>query len=108
MPALVHSLWGRDIEDYSTSDDLDRFRTKSTLSVDAELAGLRAMQKISRLDAQTQPYADIKQVDISTLECALRLSVDSVTIRHLANPPVISGCVYLLKAMNSKLSKVGY
>ncbi|CAE7227416.1 unnamed protein product [Rhizoctonia solani] len=93
-----HPRWGRAIASLSPPTH----RKRLTLSVDSELTGLQAMEKISRLAADghlaTRMDAET-EIDISTLESSLLLAQDPMTIRHLANPPVISGCVRLMRTM---------
>ncbi|KDN35998.1 hypothetical protein RSAG8_11149, partial [Rhizoctonia solani AG-8 WAC10335] len=99
MSPPSHPRWGRPIRSYSNLFNADR----CALSVDSEIAGLQAMQKISRLatEGYTSAPEDLElDIDISTLESAVRLTLDSTTIRHLANPLVISGCIRLMKGVN--------
>ncbi|KDN34570.1 hypothetical protein RSAG8_12329, partial [Rhizoctonia solani AG-8 WAC10335] len=105
MSPPLHPRWGRPIQFYSGLSHADR----CTLSVDRELAGLQALQKISRL--ATEGYMPTSEdsehnIDISTLKSALLLTSDSATFRHLANPPAISGCIQLMKTVNSQSSGV--
>ncbi|CAE6498707.1 unnamed protein product [Rhizoctonia solani] len=98
MPETLHSRWGYPIGSYVPTDDYARLN----LSVDDELAGLQAMQRISYLEAGTHMPTGTdfgSDIDLSTLESALRLARDPATIRHLVNPPAISGCVQLMKSV---------
>ncbi|CAE6445968.1 unnamed protein product [Rhizoctonia solani] len=91
-----HPRWGRAIGTFATP----AHRNRLTLSVDLELTGLQAMEQISRLAADGHLPAQIEtEIGICTLESALLLALDPMTIRHLANPPVISGCVRLMKTV---------
>ncbi|KEP47723.1 hypothetical protein V565_146200 [Rhizoctonia solani 123E] len=91
-----HPRWGRAIGTFTTP----AHRNRLTLSVDLELTGLQAMEQISRLAADGHLPAQIEiEIGICTLESALLLALDPMTIRHLANPPVISGCVRLMKTV---------
>ncbi|KAG8713779.1 hypothetical protein FRC08_012815 [Ceratobasidium sp. 394] len=100
MSKLPHPLWGRVVGSYLVPSDLEQL----TLSVDSELAGLQAMQKISQLGTEVPEVKSTNDIHISTLESALLLFRDPATIRHLANPPVISGCIRLMKAIIGKPS----
>ncbi|KAG8684349.1 hypothetical protein FRC08_013741 [Ceratobasidium sp. 394] len=102
MSEPSHPLWGRIIGSYIPPSDMDRL----DLSVDSELAGLQAMQEISQLAAEAPRATSARNINISTLESALRLARDPATIRHLANPPVISGCIQLMKAVTGRRSRV--
>ncbi|KAG9085805.1 hypothetical protein FS749_004090 [Ceratobasidium sp. UAMH 11750] len=55
------------------------------------------MQKISQLAAEAPQDKLARDIDVSTIESALLLARTPATIRHLANPPVISGCIQLMK-----------
>ncbi|CAE6526359.1 unnamed protein product [Rhizoctonia solani] len=99
MPTPSHPRWGRLIGSYPLSDV-----NESTLSVDSEVAGLRAMKEISGLatEAQAPSQTDLEQhsnIKISILQLALRLSQDPMKIHHLADPPVVSGCIRLMKVI---------
>ncbi|KAG8713256.1 hypothetical protein FRC08_013499 [Ceratobasidium sp. 394] len=89
MSESLHTRWGRIIGSYVVSSDMDRL----DLSVDSELAGLQAMQEISQLAAE----APREKSYVYAIESALLLARDPATIRHLTNPPVISGCIRLMK-----------
>ncbi|KAG8713253.1 hypothetical protein FRC08_013496 [Ceratobasidium sp. 394] len=102
MPEPSHPRWGRVVGSYVPPSDMDRLN----LSVDSELAGLQAMQEISQLAAEAPRATSARNINISTLESALRLARDPTTIRHLANPPVISGCIQLMKAVAGRSSRV--
>ncbi|KAG8683627.1 hypothetical protein FRC11_013290, partial [Ceratobasidium sp. 423] len=95
-PTAPHPRWGH------TTDSAPSYSLESlvNVAVDKELAGLQAMEKISRLatEARTSAEADLERgIDPPTLESALLLALDPATIRYLANPPVISGCIQLSK-----------
>ncbi|CAE6450613.1 unnamed protein product [Rhizoctonia solani] len=98
MITSSHPRWGRGIGTFTSPTH----RNRLTLSVDLELTGLQAMGQISRLATDGHLPASINtetEIGICTLESALLLSSDPMTIRHLANPPVISGCVRLMKTV---------
>ncbi|CAE6476550.1 unnamed protein product [Rhizoctonia solani] len=105
MSPPLHPRWGRPIQFYSGLTHADQ----CALSVERELAGLQALQKISRLATEgymlTLEDSELNP-DLSTLKSALLLTSDSATFRHLANPPVISGCIQLMKTINSQSSGV--
>ncbi|KAG8709217.1 hypothetical protein FRC08_018478 [Ceratobasidium sp. 394] len=100
MSKLSHPVWGRVIGSYLVPSDLEQL----DLSVDSELAGLQAMQEISQLATEVPQVKSTNDIHISTLESALLLSRDPATIRHLTNPPVISGCIRLMKTVIDKSS----
>ncbi|EUC54309.1 hypothetical protein RSOL_037030 [Rhizoctonia solani AG-3 Rhs1AP] len=93
-----HPRWGRIIGSYPRSDVKD-----STLSMDSEVAGLRAMKEISKLATSalslSTPLEQYSHIKVSTLELALRLSQDTTKIHHLVDPSVASGCIRLMKAI---------
>ncbi|KAG8711270.1 hypothetical protein FRC11_003242 [Ceratobasidium sp. 423] len=93
--------WGRPVGSYAPSSDIFRI----SVSVDDEIAGLQAMQKISQLATEAripgQPNPE-KDTDISTLNSALRLSLDPATIRHVANPLAASGCIQLMQTITGQ------
>ncbi|CAE6412725.1 unnamed protein product [Rhizoctonia solani] len=96
MPVSSHPRWGNPFEIYGSFVNPCRL----TLSVDSELAGLQAMKRISGLAAQTftsNQTSSKSDIDISEIISALRLAQDPATIRHLTNPPVISGCIQLMR-----------
>ncbi|CAE6452498.1 unnamed protein product [Rhizoctonia solani] len=98
MSSILHSSWGRATGSYRPSPDLYR----SVLSVDAELAGLQAIQTVSELATEAQivtPNTLGNGISVSMLESALSLALDPATVRHLGNPPFISGCIQLMKTM---------
>ncbi|CAE6472335.1 unnamed protein product [Rhizoctonia solani] len=99
MSPPLHPRWGRPIQLYSGTSHANQ----CTLSVDHELAGLQALQKVSQF--ATEGYMSTAEnsehnIDLSTLQSALLLTSDSATFRHLANPPVVSGCIQLMKTVN--------
>ncbi|CAE6500233.1 unnamed protein product [Rhizoctonia solani] len=99
MDTSLHPQWGRTIGSYSLPSDMNR----TTLSVDSELTGLQAMQKISQLatEGRIQGRESLEEnIDIKMLHCALNLASDPATIRQLANPPIISGCICLMKTIS--------
>ncbi|CAE6494801.1 unnamed protein product [Rhizoctonia solani] len=104
MSIPPHPRWGHTIDSapsYSLESLVD-------VAVDKELAGLLAMEMISRLatEAPTSDEAGLERdINTSTLESALLLALDPATIRHLANPPVISGCIQLLKSAAKQRKK---
>ncbi|CAE6490263.1 unnamed protein product [Rhizoctonia solani] len=103
MVAPSHPRWGRVIGTYSLSSDVNG----ANLSLDSEITGVEAMKKISRLatDADASSWSD-SGINISTLECALRLTQDPMQVQHLANPPVVSGCILLMKTTVGRTSGV--
>ncbi|CAE6455120.1 unnamed protein product [Rhizoctonia solani] len=80
------------------------------LSAEATRAGQEAVRKVSRLgtEGNVSTFRDLARgVDISTVNSALRLSLDPTTISHLTKngSAVIKGCVYLMRAAATKDSK---
>ncbi|KAG8713780.1 hypothetical protein FRC08_012816 [Ceratobasidium sp. 394] len=102
MSGPSHPRWGRTVGSYAAPSDMNRL----DLPLDSELAGLQAMEEISQLATGVPQVGLARNIHISTLESALLLARDPATIRHLANPPVISGCVQLMKAIIRKPSGV--
>ncbi|KAG8709218.1 hypothetical protein FRC08_018479 [Ceratobasidium sp. 394] len=102
MSGPSHPRWGRIVGSYTAPSDMGRL----DLSVDSELTGLQAMQAISQLAVGAPRATAVSDIDISALESVLLLARDPSTLRHLANPPVISSCIHLMKAMISRSSKV--
>ncbi|CAE6494812.1 unnamed protein product [Rhizoctonia solani] len=101
MSLTSHPRWGTPIGIYPSFCGLFR----SDLSVDSELAGLQAMQKISQLGSEKQlpTHQDpAKRINLSTLHAALRLALDPTTVTHLEIPGVISGCTQLMKTVVGK------
>ncbi|CAE6479854.1 unnamed protein product [Rhizoctonia solani] len=105
MSILSHPRWGRKIGSYSLTSNVNC----TTLSIDSEIAGLRAMKEISGLASEphvTAPTssADFPAIQISTLERALYLTRDPTRIHHLVDPSVVSGCIRLMKSVISQSS----
>ncbi|KEP46561.1 hypothetical protein V565_192420 [Rhizoctonia solani 123E] len=101
MSIKPHSLWGRAIGSYAYYPDFIR----SSLSMDSELAGLQAMEKIAQLSTEARAPAQqhtVYGIEVSTLQSALQLSVDPLTIGHLANPSVINSCVQLMQTVGGR------
>ncbi|CAE7178948.1 unnamed protein product [Rhizoctonia solani] len=107
MPKPSHPRWGRIIGSYPPSDI-----NGSTLSMDSEATGLRAMREIAglatdiRIPAPTQLANKSNSISIHSLQLALRLSQDPMKMHHLADPPVISSCIRLMKAIVGQTSGV--
>ncbi|KAG8689404.1 hypothetical protein FRC11_002782 [Ceratobasidium sp. 423] len=98
MTLPIHPRWGLAIGFYEPFCNLIR----SGVSSNSKIAGLQAMQKISRLASERRIPAQRelgKDIYMSTLQAALHLAMDPMTIAHLADPPVISGCIQLMKGV---------
>ncbi|KAG9084705.1 hypothetical protein FRC06_003935, partial [Ceratobasidium sp. 370] len=102
MSESSHPHWGRIVGSYITPSDMDRL----DLSVDSELAGLQAVQEISQLSTEAPRIKSARDIHISTLGSALLLARNPATIRHLANPLVISGCIQLMRTIIGRPSEV--
>ncbi|CAE6445977.1 unnamed protein product [Rhizoctonia solani] len=100
MFAPLHPLWGRLIETLDSAPDIIRL----TVSAEEEISGQKALQKVCHqaVDATILAQEPGRDVDIAVLDSALRLAQDPRTIRYLAHPSVISGCIRLLKTAVSQ------
>ncbi|EUC58864.1 hypothetical protein RSOL_282310, partial [Rhizoctonia solani AG-3 Rhs1AP] len=90
-----HNQWGYAMPEAIPAGLGTLLRGRVTPTTELELAGMRALERISQLPTEPDPLPDI---DLSTLRCATALALDMTTIRHFANPSIMSGCVKLLKA----------
>ncbi|CAE6452577.1 unnamed protein product [Rhizoctonia solani] len=84
-------------------DILPQSETDSdAVSVKLELQGLQALHEISQLaiETHTPVKLEVKEViSMHTLHAALGLAFHPETIRHLGNPPVMSGCIRLMRSI---------
>ncbi|KEP46550.1 hypothetical protein V565_193080, partial [Rhizoctonia solani 123E] len=76
---------------------------RTSLSADATNTGLEALEKLSRLgiEGNTSTFINLAQsIKTSTVDAALRLSLDPKTTRRLIKngPAVMKGCVRLIRA----------
>ncbi|CAE6447323.1 unnamed protein product [Rhizoctonia solani] len=86
-----------------------RIQQRVTLSTDTH-ASLESIRKISLLGSEGDASAirDLaKSIDVSTVNSALRLSLDSITVSHLTKdgPAVIKGCIRVMKVVATENSK---
>ncbi|CAE6477589.1 unnamed protein product [Rhizoctonia solani] len=88
---------GRPLGSYPFGSD----STRSTLSSDSKIAGLRAVQTISQ-EADPEIINTGPDIALSSLEATLHLALDPVTIHHLANPAIINGCIRSMQAMMNR------
>ncbi|KDN42277.1 hypothetical protein RSAG8_06944, partial [Rhizoctonia solani AG-8 WAC10335] len=79
---------------------------RSEISIEEELAGLRALKIISQsseVQSPIQPNANAgRGIEVSALHSAITLAQDPATIRHLSDPGIISGCIKLLMTMKNR------
>ncbi|CAE6523355.1 unnamed protein product [Rhizoctonia solani] len=98
----LHPRWGRLIGALDATPNTIRL----VLSADDERSGREALENICH--QATMPIRDRGQdIDISALDSSLRLAQDPKTIRHLAHPLVISGCIKLLGAAVAQRGRFG-
>ncbi|KAG8755762.1 hypothetical protein FRC11_005804, partial [Ceratobasidium sp. 423] len=105
MPPVSNNHWGQAARSDASLSEVDQH----ALFVEYELAGLQAMQKLSRLatDApKPSPTNPGVLIDINTLNYALRMIQGQSTIGHLMNPPAISGCVRLMASATNQSTGV--
>ncbi|CUA69514.1 hypothetical protein RSOLAG22IIIB_08521 [Rhizoctonia solani] len=74
---------------------------RSEISIEEELAGLRALKEISAYSLETCSFVETnsnihRNIDAPVLRSALRLAQDPVTIRHLSDPGLVPGCIKFL------------
>ncbi|CAE6522612.1 unnamed protein product [Rhizoctonia solani] len=99
MSSSSHPLWGRSTDSYEVPSDMGR----SDISVDAERAGLLALQKVYQVPTGDPGSSQANDhISISTLESALALASDPRTIRHFVKRPAISGCSYLMQTITTE------
>ncbi|CUA71791.1 hypothetical protein RSOLAG22IIIB_09842 [Rhizoctonia solani] len=99
----LHPRWGRLIGALDATPDTIRL----VVSADDERRGREALENICHQATMPIRVDRGQGVDISTLDSSLRLAQDPKTIRHLARPPVISGCVKLLGAAVAQRGRFG-
>ncbi|CAE7145387.1 unnamed protein product [Rhizoctonia solani] len=99
MSAATHPQWGRLIDAYigdcGTSPN-DQYH--NSLPLDYEIEALQAVQSITKV-VGSQGDKAWGIVDTRTLESAHNLALDTETIRHLANPQLITSCIQLMKSI---------
>ncbi|CAE7054168.1 unnamed protein product [Rhizoctonia solani] len=99
MSATTHSQWGRPIDVYiSDCGASPNEQYHNSLPFNHEIEALQAVQSITEV-AGSQGDKVWKIVDTRTLESAHNLALDTETIRHLANPQLITSCIQLMKSI---------
>ncbi|CAE6405914.1 unnamed protein product [Rhizoctonia solani] len=77
------------------------------LDSESKQAGLSAVSRISQLATGGQLLSQpevVMSIDMSSLVSAMRLSLDILTIKRLASPAIVKGCLLLIKITTDRRS----
>lgn len=102
MTSQAFSRWGRHSDQYYASYSLDVAKQRATLTSDLEIEAQAAIQQICKLAKETRSLNknnEVEKITLSTLESVLKLCADPDAFRHLACPPLISGCIKLMETI---------
>lgn len=102
----IYPLWGRELDDYTSSYDFEAALHRFSFNADSETAlwleAEESMLEICKLAGNGESRdldAIMDHIHLPTLQSVLKLALSPHTIRHLARPPLIRGCLKLMSTV---------